>query len=48
MRLSVVIPVYNGGEDLRVCLHALDQSTRKPDEVIASREVQEVYMGIEA
>jgi GT2 family glycosyltransferase len=34
MRLSVVIPVYNGGEDLRVCLHALDQSTRKPDEVI--------------
>ena len=34
MRLSVVVPVYNGGADLRVCLQALAQSTRKPDEVI--------------
>ena len=34
MKLSVVIPVYNGGTDLRLCLQALGQSSRKPDEVI--------------
>lgn len=34
MKLSVVIPVYNGGSDLRLCLQALGQASRKPDEVI--------------
>ena len=36
MKLSVVIPVYNGGEELRLCLQALGQSARKPDEVIVA------------
>lgn len=34
VNLSVVIPVHNGGENLRLCLEALAQSTRRPDEVI--------------
>jgi glycosyltransferase involved in cell wall biosynthesis len=34
MRLSVVVPVHNGGTDLRLCLQALAESARKPDEVI--------------
>jgi GT2 family glycosyltransferase len=34
MKLSVVVPVHNGGPDLRVCLQALARSLRKPDEVI--------------
>jgi GT2 family glycosyltransferase len=34
MRLSVVVPVHNGGEDLRRCLHGLAASARPPDEVI--------------
>ncbi|HSL30373.1 MAG TPA: glycosyltransferase family 2 protein [Anaerolineales bacterium] len=34
MKLSVVIPVYNGGSDLQLCLEALLRSTRPPDEVI--------------
>jgi GT2 family glycosyltransferase len=34
MRLSVIVPVHNGGEDLRQCLQALLKSTRLPDELI--------------
>ena len=34
MRLSVVIPVHNGGIDLQKCLEALMNSTRPPDELI--------------
>ncbi|HSL43679.1 MAG TPA: glycosyltransferase [Anaerolineales bacterium] len=34
MKLSVVIPVHNGGNDLRRCLEALMDSTRLPDELI--------------
>jgi glycosyltransferase involved in cell wall biosynthesis len=34
MKLSVVIPVRNGGSDLRKCLEALTDSTRLPDELI--------------
>ena len=34
MNLSVVIPVHNGGENLRLCLEALAQSTRLADEII--------------
>jgi GT2 family glycosyltransferase len=33
-RLSVIIPVHNGGDDLHRCLSALAASTRLPDEVI--------------
>src|SRR5512142_448872 len=34
MKISVVIPVHNGGSDLRICLEALAQSCRVPDELI--------------
>lgn len=34
MRLSVVIPVHNGENDLQKCLEALMNSTRAPDELI--------------
>jgi GT2 family glycosyltransferase len=34
MRLSVIVPVHNGGEDLQRCLQGLAASTRPPDEVI--------------
>ena len=34
LKLSVVIPVHNGGEDLEKCLRALTKSTRLPDEVV--------------
>ena len=34
MRLSVVIPVHNGGNDLQKCLEALMSSARLPDELI--------------
>jgi hypothetical protein len=34
MRLSVIIPVYNGGDGLALCLEAVAASTRPPDEVI--------------
>lgn len=34
MRLSVIVPVHNGGDDFRQCLLALSQSTRLPDELI--------------
>ena len=34
MRLSVIVPVYNGGEDLRRCLQGLAASSRPADEVI--------------
>ena len=34
MKLSVVIPVHNGGDSLRRCLAALATSGRPPDEVV--------------
>jgi hypothetical protein len=34
MKMSVVIPVHNGGVDLRLCLQAIHDSVRKADEVI--------------
>jgi glycosyltransferase involved in cell wall biosynthesis len=34
--LSVIIPVHNGGDDLRLCLDALEVSTRYPDEIIVA------------
>lgn len=34
MRLSVIVPVYNGEGDFRHCLTALFKSTRPPDELI--------------
>lgn len=34
MKLSVIIPVHNGGEDFYHCLEALTASTRVPDEII--------------
>ena len=34
MRLSVIVPVHNGGEDLQRCLRGLAASSRPPDEVI--------------
>lgn len=34
MKLSVVIPVHNGGEDFGRCLAALENSIRPPDEII--------------
>lgn len=34
MRLSVIIPVHNGGNDLQKCLEALMSSARLPDELI--------------
>lgn len=33
-KISVVIPVRNGGADLDACLQSLARSTRKPDELI--------------
>lgn len=32
--ISIVIPVYNGGEDFRKCLDSIKKSLRTPDEVI--------------
>ncbi len=34
MKLSVIVPVHNGGEGLRCCLEAVARSSRPPDEVI--------------
>jgi GT2 family glycosyltransferase len=34
VKLSVIIPVYNGGEGLELCLKALTASTCPPDEII--------------
>ena len=34
MRISVIIPVHNGGEDLRRCLQGLASSGRQPDEIV--------------
>jgi GT2 family glycosyltransferase len=34
LRLSVIVPVHNGGEDLRRCLKGLAQSSRPADEII--------------
>lgn len=34
VKLSAVIPVHNGGEDLRRCIEALAASSRVPDEII--------------
>ena len=36
MTLSVVIPVHNGGDELRLCLDALEASIRCPDEIIVA------------
>src|SRR5512144_3181294 len=34
MKLSVIIPVRNGGEAFRQCLEALTSSSQLPDEII--------------
>jgi GT2 family glycosyltransferase len=34
MRLSVIVPVHNGADELRCCLQALGASARLPDEII--------------
>ncbi len=34
MKISVIVPVLNGGEDLRRCLHALQASDRTADELL--------------
>lgn len=34
LRLSLVVPVHNGGEDLARCLESVAASTRQPDEII--------------
>lgn len=34
LKLSIIIPVHNGGENFRRCLEALAQSSRQPDQVI--------------
>lgn len=34
LRISVIIPVHNGGDNLRRCLEALAGSSRPPDELI--------------
>jgi hypothetical protein len=34
--LSVIIPVHNGGDEFRLCLDALEASTRCPDEIIVA------------
>jgi GT2 family glycosyltransferase len=39
MRLSVIIPVHNGANELRCCLQALAESARPPDEVIVVDDV---------
>jgi glycosyltransferase involved in cell wall biosynthesis len=33
-RLSLIIPVHNGGGNLQLCLDALAASSRQPDELI--------------
>jgi glycosyltransferase involved in cell wall biosynthesis len=33
-RLSIIVPVHNGGQSLQLCLQALAASSRAPDEVI--------------
>lgn len=34
MKLTVIIPVYNGGQSFRKCLESIENSWRSPDEVI--------------
>jgi glycosyltransferase involved in cell wall biosynthesis len=34
LKLTAIIPVYNGGKDFSICLSALRRSTRQPDEII--------------
>ncbi|MDH4209703.1 MAG: glycosyltransferase family 2 protein, partial [Anaerolineae bacterium] len=34
VKLSVIIPVHNGGHEFHLCLEALQASTRCPDEII--------------
>ena len=34
MKISVIIPVYNDAEHLKICLDAFSGSSRKPDEII--------------
>ena len=33
-RLSIIVPVHNGGQNLQLCIQALAESSRAPDEVI--------------
>lgn len=33
-RISIIIPVYNGGDHFRQCLESIEDSVRSPDEVI--------------
>ena len=32
--ISIVIPVYNGGDSFRKCLASINESLRLPDEVV--------------
>ena len=34
LSISVIVPVYNGGDTLAACLQALQNQTRLPDEII--------------
>ena len=34
MKISVIVPVLNGGDQLRECLDALQRSTRRPDKML--------------
>jgi GT2 family glycosyltransferase len=36
IKLSVIIPVHDGGDELRLCMEALEASTRTPDEIIVA------------
>ena len=39
MKLSVIVPVHNGGDDLHLCLEALAESQRLPDQVVVVDDV---------
>ncbi len=34
LKISVIIPVHNGGDNFRLCLRIIQQSNRQPDELI--------------
>jgi hypothetical protein len=36
MKMSVIIPVHNGGHEFHLCLEALAASTRRPEEIIVA------------
>ena len=48
MRVSVIVPVYNGGEQLRQCLVALAASARRPDEILVIDDGQIAEQGTHA